>query len=95
MPSYVHQFACLVEEFSLSHTWHFCLSSLWFYCLSSQQLQVQRPLYARPRGLWPRAGTSRPLRALRARICQYQLATRINGKLLMDLELVQCVKPKT
>ena len=34
------------------------------------------------------AGASRPLRALRARICQYQLATRVNGKLLTDLELV-------
>ena len=47
--------------------WHFCLSSPWFYCLSSQQLRVKRSRYARPRGLRPRAGASRPLRALRAR----------------------------
>ena len=56
--------------------------------LASQQLQVQRSRYARPRSLRPRAGASRPLRALRARACQYQLTTRVNGKLLIDLELV-------
>ena len=31
---------------------------------------------------------SRPLRALRARTCQYQLTTQVNGKLLLDLELI-------
>ena len=39
-------------------------------------------------GLRTRAGASRPLRALWARTCQYQLATRVDGKLLIDLELV-------
>ena len=56
--------------------------------MSSQWLQEQRSLYARTRGLRPRVGASRPLRVLRARACQYQLAIRVNGKLLIDLELV-------